>query len=172
MRRNSNRAGLAALTAAGITVAVCAAAPASADPALPDFGAYPEADAKDYVVRDTLVYSVRGFTTPDGVFCTSSSHRGISYVDCYGPLPGAPGGADSVHLARMGNAISPATFKATTVGAAEFEGRPLATLPPGLDYAFDQARCVRDGGFQLACVMDNGTDRHGFVRTGGHTEAF
>lgn len=78
MGQNINRVGLAALAAASIPLALLTAATASADPALPDFGAYPTADVKDFVVRDTLVYSVRGFTTPDGVFCTSSSHRGTS----------------------------------------------------------------------------------------------
>ncbi|OBJ70460.1 hypothetical protein A5643_10695 [Mycobacterium sp. 1274756.6] len=155
-----------------MAAAMLTAPSAAADPVLPDFDAFPKADAKDYVVRDTLAYSVRGFTTSEGVFCTSSSHRGISYVDCYGPLPSAPDGATSVHLGRMGNALSEVTFRSDPVGPAEFEGHPLRMLPAAVDYDFDQAHCARDATTQLACVMGNGTEQHRFVIRDGHTEVF
>lgn len=166
----------AGLVATAVPLALLVAPPASADPALPDFGAYPKAEAKDYVVRDSLAYSVRGFTTPDGVFCTSSSHRGMSAVDCFGPLPDAPGGANTVHLYRSGNVLTPVNFAVATVdpgpNGPEFEGHPLRMLPIGVNYAFDQAQCARTGAIQLACVMENGTERHGFVISGGRSEAF
>ncbi|BBY54428.1 hypothetical protein H7J07_06985 [Mycobacterium koreense] len=180
MRSSGARAALVAVTAAlAAPLSVLAAGGAAATPALPDFGAYPRADAKDFVVRDTQVYSVRGFTTPEGVFCTSSTHRGMSSLDCFspsGPLPGAPDDANTVHLRRSGNVLEPVAFTAAPVetgpGPVQFEGTPLRTLPPALDYAFDQAQCVRDASWQLACVMDNGTQRHGFVISAGHTEGF
>ncbi|MGV0635993.1 hypothetical protein ABQE69_16070 [Mycolicibacillus trivialis] len=164
--------------ALGVAAAVLTAPAATADPALPDFSAFPKADAKDYVVRDGVAYSVRGFTTPEGVFCTSSSHRGMSSVDCFStvPLPGASDGANTVHVRRSGNVLEPTTMVAAQVepgpGPVEFEGHPLRMLPPAVDYAFDQANCARDATTQLACVMSNGTEQHGFVIRDGHTEVF
>src|SRR5690625_7284274 len=111
MRSGGARGALIAVTAAlAAPLSLLAAGGAAATPDLPDFGAYPRADAKDFVVRDTLAYSVRGFTTPDGVFCTSSSHRGRSSLACFsvsGRLPGAPGDANPVTRRGTGSGLEP-----------------------------------------------------------------
>ncbi|OHV05189.1 hypothetical protein [Mycobacterium talmoniae] len=145
---------------------------ACAAPQIPDFGSYPKADYQDFVVRDTQVYSVRGFQTPDGLFCTSSSHRGMHALDCFGAFPAAPEEANTVHLFSSGAVVSPVAFKVATVGPAEFEGHPLPLLPAGINYAFDGAQCVRDARWLLACAMGTGDAQDGFVVTAGKTEAF
>ncbi|BBZ14915.1 hypothetical protein [Mycobacterium branderi] len=142
---------------------------AAGPPALPDFDAYPRAQDKDYLVRDTPAYWVHGFQTPDGLFCTSSSHR-TSYLDCYGPFPSAPGGANYIALSNF----APPVPKVITLGPREFEGHPLAQLPVGLTYRFDGSECVRGGQWELACVMltDDGGYSSGFAVTEGRTEIF
>lgn len=48
---------------------------AQAAPAAPDFSSYPKASEEDYTVRPGLAYSVRGFRTPSGLYCTSIAAR-------------------------------------------------------------------------------------------------
>lgn len=155
-----------------VTLAIAGIGVATAAPALPDFRVYPKADAHDYVVRGTKAPTVSGFTTPEAVFCTSSTHRGVSTLDCVGPLPGAPHGANSVHLSRSGDVIAPVTFAPATAVSADVGGHRLRSLPTGVNYAADNVQCLREGVWQLVCVMENGSQRHGFVITAGKTEGF
>ncbi|WP_100524038.1 hypothetical protein [Mycobacteroides abscessus] len=149
-----------------LVLALVCAPNALADPALPDFSSMPKAAAKDFTVRDGLAYSVRGFRTPSGAYCTSSSHRGMSALDCHGRFFGAPDGANSAHL--FNNSPEPLRFGTEDVDftkTPEFEGHPLPLLLPGVDYAFDNSHCAYIAGYQLACAMDLRGSQVGFVAT-------
>ena len=141
---------------------------ASADADIPDFDSMPKAATNDFTVREGVAYSVRGFRTPSGAYCTSSNHRGMYALDCYGPFVGAPDGANSVHLFGYADSVTPLKFDAADIDFSktpQFEGHPLAILPPGTDYAFDNAHCAYTAGYQLACVMAKGANQKGFVAT-------
>ena len=153
----------------GLTTALfMAAAPAaSAAPALPDFDAFPKADAHDYEVRGGPVYSVRGFRTPSGIYCTSSSHRGMSALDCYGPFVGAPDDANTAHFFGYFDGAPSLAFKKAELNTdpPKFEGHPIPMLQPNVTYAFDSADCAYTDGLLLSCVMDQGPHQKGFIAT-------
>lgn len=64
-----NRTGQA-ITGFLATVATVPAVAAQAAPAAPDFSSCAKASESDYTVRPGLAYSVRGFRTPSGLYCT------------------------------------------------------------------------------------------------------
>lgn len=98
-----NRIGQAVTGFLAMVAAVPAAAQAA--PAAPDFSSYPKESEGDYTVRPGLAYSVRGFRTPSGLYCTSSNHRAMYAMNCTGPFAGAPRGSQhskSVRVRRTG----------------------------------------------------------------------
>ncbi|WP_040623585.1 hypothetical protein [Mycobacterium parascrofulaceum] len=146
---------------------------AHAAPAVPDFSSYPKVSEDDYTVRPGLAYSVRGFRTPSGLYCTSSNHREMYAMNCTGPLADAPGGVNTVSLFMSGTVLSPVKF--TRVDGPnpgnnpEFEGHPINLLPKNTAYAFDHAICVWTDTIALACRIGLGEAYNGFIATSDTT---
>lgn len=167
---------LRAIAGALLMVAAAPSLPVHAAPAVPDFESYPTVSADDYTVRPGLAYSVRGFRTPSGLYCTSSMHRAMYAVDCTGPFVGAPDGANWVSLYESGTVVSPVKFSKSEgpqpAGVPEFEGTPINLLPKNTAYAFDDAICVWTDTVQLACRMGSGEQFNGFVATAHATTTF
>lgn len=157
-------------------LAAASGAPVSALPVVPDFDSYPRVSADDYTVRPGLAYSVRGFRTPSGVYCTSSTHRAMYAMNCIGPLVGAPEGANAVTLYQSGTAVDPVKFSRVDApqsdGVPKFEGQPIKLLPKDTAYAFDDATCVWTEAIMLACRMGSVEQFNGFVATENATSTF
>lgn len=154
-------------------VVIVPAVTAQASPAAPDFSSYPRASENDYTVRPGLAYSVRGFRTPSGLYCTSSNHRMMYAMNCTGPFAGAPGGANTVSLFESGTVVSPVKFangeNPSPGSNPAFEGHPLNLLPKNTAYAFDDAICVWTDTIALACRMGSGQTYTGFIATSDTT---
>ena len=152
-----------------IMLAAAPAVPAQAAPDVPDFSSYPKVSEDDYTVRPGLAYSVRGFRTPSGLYCTSSNHRAMYAVNCTGPLVGTPDGANWVNLFESGDVVTPVKFThgdaPQSTGVPQFEGQPINLLPKDTAYAFDDAVCVWTATIALACRMGSGAEHNGFIAT-------
>ncbi len=146
---------------------------AQATPAAPDFSSYPKASEGDYTVRPGLAYSVRGFRTPSGLYCTSSNHRMMYAMNCTGPFASAPGEANTVSLFESGTVVSPTKFtnveNPSPGSNPEFEGHPINLLPKNTAYAFDDAICVWTDTIALACRIGSGQTYTGFIATSDST---
>jgi hypothetical protein len=167
-----NRIGQAVAGLLAMLATVPAVA-AQAAPAAPDFSSYPKASESDYTVRPGLAYSVRGFRTPSGLYCTSSNHRMMYAMNCTGPFASAPGGANTVSLFESGTVVSPIKFTSvenpSPGSKPEFEGHPLNLLPKNTAYAFDDAICVWTDTIALACRIGSGQTYTGFIATSDTT---
>lgn len=167
-----NRIGQAVTGFLAMVAAVPAVA-AQAAPAAPDFSSYPKASEGDYTVRPGLAYSVRGFRTPSGLYCTSSNHRAMYAMNCTGPFAGAPEGANTVSLFESGALVSPIKFTSVENSSPgsnpEFEGHPINLLPKNTAYAFDDAICVWTDTIALACRIGSGQTYNGFIATSDST---
>ncbi|MEE6167435.1 MULTISPECIES: hypothetical protein [unclassified Mycolicibacterium] len=160
---------LQALVGGLVVLGAVPAVAAHAAPAVPDFSSYPKVAEDDYTVRPGLAYSVRGFRTPSGLYCTSSNHRAMYAVNCTGPLVGAPDGTNWVNLFESGNVVTPVKFThgdaPQSADVPQFEGHPINLLPKDTAYAFDDAICVWTDTIALACRMGSGDEYNGFIAT-------
>lgn len=66
-----------AFTGGFVVLAAVPVVHANAAPDVPDLSSYPKVSEDDYTVRPGLAYSVRGFRTPSGLYCTSSNRRAM-----------------------------------------------------------------------------------------------
>jgi hypothetical protein len=124
---------------------------AAADPApMPNINAFPSAKPSDYAAQDGAWYA---FAVPDGVTCVLDKQSG-SY-GCSGPIPAAPGGANTVTgtvSGRPGFASSDRPLYGVVEGA-----KPL---PPNTRLSFRTVSCGTDG-VSTSCL--NTADQSGFV---------
>jgi hypothetical protein len=124
--------------------------PAPPPPPPPSANAFAPVKASDFAMQDGAIYA---FAVPGDIACVMS--RGSGSYGCSGPIPAAPGGANTVTGSQQG----PAGFANADRPLYIFDTLPKR-LPPGSRINFRNVACGTDG---TMTVCSNNFDGGGFV---------